>query len=63
MAGEWSLAINDCGKWVNNIGNGQRFDGTYFNPDGGLAFAGVGSCDVWNVRWTMPLCFSLRCKY
>ncbi|KAI0362338.1 glycoside hydrolase [Trametes cingulata] len=27
--GEWSLAINDCGQWVNGVNLGARFDGTF----------------------------------
>lgn len=50
IGGEWSLAINDCGKWLNNVGNGQRYDGTYYVPGNTTApaFAAVGSCDEWN---------------
>ncbi|KAL8277511.1 hypothetical protein RQP46_010066 [Phenoliferia psychrophenolica] len=49
IAGEWSLAINDCGKWINNVGNGARFDGTYYAPGTTtLEFKAAGSCDVWN---------------
>ncbi|KAI9629154.1 hypothetical protein KEM48_011000 [Puccinia striiformis f. sp. tritici PST-130] len=29
FAGEYSLAVNDCGLWLNNIGVGSRYDGTY----------------------------------
>lgn len=46
-AGEWSLAINDCGVYLNNVGSGSRFDGTYPNatmPD----YAAVGDCAPWN---------------
>lgn len=42
--GEWSVAINDCGHWVNGVGQGQRYDGT-FNGYSGKA---IGSCDQWN---------------
>ncbi|SCV67335.1 BQ2448_5981 [Microbotryum intermedium] len=51
IAGEWSLAINDCGKWLNNVGNGNRYDGTYYIPNTNATkpqYAGVGSCDPWN---------------
>lgn len=43
-AGEFSLASNDCGLWVNGVFNGSRYDGTYPGP----APNGVGSCDQWN---------------
>ncbi|KAM0747725.1 glycoside hydrolase [Meredithblackwellia eburnea MCA 4105] len=51
IGGEWSLAINDCGKWLNNVGNGNRFDGTYYTPGTNTipyAGFGAGACDVWN---------------
>ncbi|KAM0747523.1 glycoside hydrolase [Meredithblackwellia eburnea MCA 4105] len=50
IGGEWSLAVNDCGKWLNNVGNGQRFDGTFYAlPNTAApAYAAVGSCDTWN---------------
>ncbi|KAM0787105.1 hypothetical protein ACM66B_006360 [Microbotryomycetes sp. NB124-2] len=49
MAAEWSLAFNDCGKWLNNVGNGQRFEGTYYVPGNTTApeFSRVGSCEPW----------------
>jgi glucan 1,3-beta-glucosidase len=28
-AGEWSYAINDCGLYVNQVGSGTRYEGTY----------------------------------
>ncbi|KAG8819541.1 hypothetical protein FRC19_009715 [Serendipita sp. 401] len=28
-AGEWSHAINDCGLYVNEVGKGTRYEGTY----------------------------------
>ncbi|KAL8279683.1 hypothetical protein RQP46_007996 [Phenoliferia psychrophenolica] len=58
MGGEWSLAVNDCGKWLNNVGNGARYDGTYYIPGNVTAPAfvgyGAGSCDPWNdwESWT-----------
>jgi glucan 1,3-beta-glucosidase len=41
-AGEWSLAINDCGQWVNGVDLGDRFGGTFAGS------TGVGNCDTWN---------------
>ncbi|KAI9609000.1 hypothetical protein KEM48_003171, partial [Puccinia striiformis f. sp. tritici PST-130] len=49
LAGEYSLAVNDCGLWLNNVGVGSRYDGTYPNttaPDT-KNFPMVGSCDPW----------------
>ena len=44
VAGEWSAAINDCGLWVNNVGSGSRYDGSYAGYTGPTG----GSCDPWN---------------
>ncbi|KAL8284183.1 hypothetical protein RQP46_004932 [Phenoliferia psychrophenolica] len=46
-AGEFSVAVNDCGKFLNGVNLGVRFEGTYphaRNP----SFAGVGSCKEWD---------------
>ncbi|WRT66567.1 uncharacterized protein IL334_003526 [Kwoniella shivajii] len=43
-AGEWSAAWNDCGQWVNNVGTGSRYDGSYTGYSG----KATGSCDYWN---------------
>ena len=40
------LTSLSCGKWVNDVGVGSRFDGTmagYTGPNGG-----AGACDYWN---------------
>ncbi|GAA6035435.1 hypothetical protein JCM8097_000253 [Rhodosporidiobolus ruineniae] len=52
MGAEWSLAVNDCGKWLNNVGNGARYDGTYYNPSNKTApqYEAVGTCDDW-INW------------
>lgn len=49
-AGEWSLAINDCGLNVNGVGDGTRFEGTYVGNDKPAA----GTCPPWNEweTWT-----------
>jgi glucan 1,3-beta-glucosidase len=44
-AGEWSNAINDCGLFLNNVGEGTRYEGTY--TAGGGGFPRMGSCDSW----------------
>lgn len=59
FAGEYSLAINDCGLWLNNIGAGSRYDGTYpnaTNPDL-TRFPKIGSCDPWKDyrTWTADM--------
>ncbi|KAG8844941.1 hypothetical protein FRB96_002776 [Tulasnella sp. 330] len=46
-AGEFSLAINDCGLWLNGVGAGARWDGTkagYTGPTGG----DPNGCTDWN---------------
>jgi len=54
MAGEFSNAINDCGTFVNGVGLGARYDGTYQN-DGNWPL--VGSCDSWvdYTTWSQDL--------
>ncbi|POW02333.1 hypothetical protein PSTT_11890, partial [Puccinia striiformis] len=45
ISGEFLLAINDCGLYVNNVGSGTWFEGTYLNvtaPD--AQYKQVGSC-------------------
>lgn len=59
IAGEWSAATNEwvqlasrksvltrysCGQWVNNVGVGSRYDGTYAGYKG----PAPGTCDYWN---------------
>ena len=39
IAGEWTGGITDCAKWLNGLGKGARYDGTF---DGSSP---VGSCD------------------
>ncbi|KIO27883.1 glycoside hydrolase family 5 protein, partial [Tulasnella calospora MUT 4182] len=50
MAGEFSLAINDCGLWINGVGAGTRWEGTFNGQGDGVA----GSCAEWNdwQSWT-----------
>ncbi|KZV84050.1 glycoside hydrolase family 5 protein [Exidia glandulosa HHB12029] len=43
-AGEFSLAINDCGLNVNGVGLGTRFEGTYVGDDKPAA----GTCPPWD---------------
>ncbi|KAK7053265.1 hypothetical protein VNI00_003891 [Paramarasmius palmivorus] len=47
-AGEFSLAINDCGLWVTGVGDGTRYEGDY-KPD--PTFPRIGSCTTWT-DWT-----------
>ncbi|KZT28462.1 glycoside hydrolase family 5 protein [Neolentinus lepideus HHB14362 ss-1] len=41
-AGEFSNAVTDCGKWVNGVNLGARYDGTYTGT-----WPSQGSCDPW----------------
>lgn len=42
-AGEWSHAINDCGLYVNAVGRGTRYEGTFPGTTTRL-----GDCARWN---------------
>ncbi|KAI0054166.1 glycoside hydrolase family 5 protein [Auriscalpium vulgare] len=46
-AGEFSNAINDCGTFVNGVGQGTRYEGTYAT---GGPWPKIGSCDSW-INW------------
>lgn len=39
VVGEWTGAQTDCAKWLNGLGKGARYDGTFPNS------SYVGSCD------------------
>lgn len=43
VTGEWSGALTDCAKWLNGVGRGARYDGSYNNN--GQTSYWVGSCD------------------
>ena len=45
-AGEFSMATNDCGLYVNGVGLGTRYEGTF---QGGPTTA-TGSCAQWD-KW------------
>lgn len=47
MGGEMSLAINDCGLFLNGVTTGTRYDGTYTGPTTGN-FPRMGSCQPFN---------------
>ncbi|KAF8522133.1 glycoside hydrolase family 5 protein [Hysterangium stoloniferum] len=50
VAGEFSLATNDCGLFVNGVGLGTRYEGTF----AGAGTNAVGSCEQWDnwESWT-----------
>ncbi|TLD28035.1 beta-glucosidase 6 [Venturia nashicola] len=33
MVGEWSQADTDCTKWLNGVGSGARWEGTFYGQD------------------------------
>lgn len=43
MGGEWSLALNDCGLYLNNVGQGTRYEGNH--SDNNVSY---GSCQPWD---------------
>ncbi|TKA50078.1 hypothetical protein B0A53_06463 [Rhodotorula sp. CCFEE 5036] len=64
VSGEFSLAINDCGRFLNNVGEGNRLEGTFpnelhpqFPPS-----APVGTCEFWERYdlWDEDMKSSLR---
>jgi glucan 1,3-beta-glucosidase len=58
-AGEFSNAINDCGTFLNGVGLGARYDGTY---TGGGTWPVVGNCDSWveYTTWSQDLKTSIQ---
>lgn len=42
ISGEWTSAQTDCAKWLNGLGVGARYDGT-FNYNG-VGSSYIGSC-------------------
>ncbi|KAI5474682.1 glycoside hydrolase family 5 protein [Pseudohyphozyma bogoriensis] len=53
FAGEFSLAVNDCGRFLNNVGMGNRFEGTYPNASHAQN-RWFGDCKEWDdyTTWT-----------
>ncbi|OWB63271.1 hydrolase activity, acting on glycosyl bonds protein [[Candida] boidinii] len=44
IVGEWSAALTDCAYWLNGVGRGSRYEGTYDNDEA------IGVCgDIENV--------------
>lgn len=43
VAGEFSAALTDCAKWLNGVGIGARYDGTFNKNDVSSYY--IGSCD------------------
>lgn len=53
VAGEWSLAVTDCGKWLTGVNLGTRYEGTA--PYDNLTPA--GKCSDWTTytNWSPAL--------
>jgi glucan 1,3-beta-glucosidase len=45
MVGEWSQAGTDCAKYLNNVGNGARWNGTYGEGEGALCPTRDSQCN------------------
>lgn len=43
VTGEWSAALTDCTKWLNGVGRGARYDGTFVSKEGEGSYY-VGDC-------------------
>ncbi|KAM0748832.1 glycoside hydrolase [Meredithblackwellia eburnea MCA 4105] len=46
-AGEFSVAVNDCGRYLNGVGMGFRFDGTFPTKED-PTMPGAGTCRDWD---------------
>lgn len=47
VSGEWSLAINDCALYLNNVKAGTRYEGTYDEGDGSNSQGSCSSVEDW----------------
>lgn len=43
VCGEWSAALTDCTKWLNGVGYGHRYDGTFHKDSETSSY--IGSCE------------------
>jgi len=57
-AGEWSLAFNDCGLYLNGASSGYRYDGTLSTYNGPR----IGSCAPWmdSTNWSADVKANLK---
>ncbi|GAA5828569.1 hypothetical protein JCM11251_000855 [Rhodosporidiobolus azoricus] len=64
MSGEFALAINDCGRFLNNVFEGTRLEGTFPTKDNPMypPSAPEGTCDFWEdySKWDDDLKAALR---
>ncbi|SCV70898.1 BQ2448_3660 [Microbotryum intermedium] len=47
MVAEWSVAINDCGRFINGVNSGSRYEGTLEGPGPEQSVAHRGGCGHW----------------
>ncbi|GAA5863875.1 hypothetical protein JCM8547_006091, partial [Rhodosporidiobolus lusitaniae] len=56
LSGEWALAVNDCGRFLNNVFEGTRLEGTFPSQENPLypPSAPEGTCEFWEdyTAWT-----------
>ncbi|GAA5824284.1 hypothetical protein JCM10212_001342 [Sporobolomyces blumeae] len=66
IAGEFSVAVNDCGRFLNNVNQGTRIEGTFLDEVTGEPLYGPsvkeGTCGFWEdyENWDETLKESLR---
>ncbi|GAA6019696.1 hypothetical protein JCM10207_009231 [Rhodosporidiobolus poonsookiae] len=64
ISGEWALAVNDCGRFLNNVFQGTRLEGTFPNATTPMypPSAPQGACDFWEdyEGWTDEFKAALR---
>ncbi|QLL30828.1 hypothetical protein HG536_0A06430 [Torulaspora globosa] len=62
VVGEWSGAITDCAFWLNGLGVGSRYDGSYYNTTNFTASGPpIGKCSsqlpasAWNSQYRVQV--------
>ncbi|BGP04020.1 Glycoside hydrolase family 5 protein [Rhodotorula toruloides ATCC 204091] len=64
ISGEFALAVNDCGRFLNNVFQGSRLEGTFPNASAPMypPSVPVGTCEWWEdySTWTDDFKASLR---
>jgi glucan 1,3-beta-glucosidase len=58
FTGEWCLAINDCGQWINGLGTGSHYGGNFNST----ATTPVGDCANYVNYKTFPDAFKTQLK-
>ncbi|BGP44001.1 hypothetical protein JCM10450v2_008217 [Rhodotorula kratochvilovae] len=64
ISGEWSLAVTDCGRFLNNVFQGTRLEGTFPNATSPMypPSAPKGTCEFWEdyEQWDDEMRAALR---